>query len=31
MEDARLKGIRKNERKSHIEMYSNDELYKEVG
>lgn len=29
MEDARLKEIRKNERKSHIEMYSNDELYKE--
>ena len=29
MEDTRLNEIRKNERKSHIEMYSNDELYKE--
>lgn len=29
MEEMRLKEIRKNERKSHIEIYSNAELYKE--
>ena len=29
MENNRLKQIRESERKSHIEMYSNDELYKE--
>lgn len=29
MEDNRLIQIRESERKSHIEMYSNDELYKE--
>lgn len=29
MEENRLKQIRESERKSHIEMYSNDELYKE--
>lgn len=28
MEDNRLRQIRQSERKSHIEMYSNDELYK---
>lgn len=29
MEENRLRQIRQSERKSHIEMYSNDELYKE--
>ena len=30
MENNRLKQIRESERKSHIEMYSNDELYKDI-
>lgn len=28
-EETRLESIRESERKSHIEMYSNEELYKE--